>query len=306
MLPTRLLDPAGLTLVSRMELIARRAVEGFLSGLHPSPYFGSSVEYADHRPYCLGDEIRTIDWKLLAKTDKYYVKLFEEQTNTRCSILLDVSRSMAFQGEGAAVSKLEHAMFMAAALGYLMLRQNDAVGLATFDRQVRTYLPPRATARHLRQMLQIMHETQQAPRGAGGDGGDTRIGPVLHDLAGKLPRRGIIVLISDLLDDPATIISGLSHFKHQRNEVIVFHLIDPVERTFPFEKLTRFKDMEGGGQIIAHPGSIRRAYLQRLTEFLDKMRRMCLERDIGYELVSSDRKYDQTLSAYLARRARVR
>lgn len=296
-MPLRLLDPQGLNLVTRMELVARHAVEGFLSGLHPSPYFGSSVEYADHRPYSVGDEIRMIDWKLLAKTDKYYVKLFEEQTNTRCTVLLDTSGSMAFVGEGSAMPKLEYGMFMAAALAYMMLKQHDAVGLAMFDKTVRSYFPPRATARHFRRMLEAMEQTKP--------GEDTKIGTVLHDLAGKLPKRGIVVLISDLLDDVDAIVDGLAHFKHRRHEVIVFHLIDPVERAFPFEKLTRFRDMEGSGHVIANPRSIRAAYLQRLTEFLDRVRRTCLERDISYELVTTDQRYDQVLSAYLAKRAKV-
>lgn len=293
----RLIDPMGLGLIARMELVARRAVEGFLSGLHPSPYFGSSVEYADHRPYSVGDEIRTIDWKLLAKTDKYYVKLFEEQTNTRCTVVLDTSRSMTFRGESAAMSKLEFGMFMAAALGYMMVRQNDAVGLAMFDSDVREYLPPRATPRHYRRILETMEGTEA--------GQDTRIGPVLSELAGKLPKRGIVVLISDLLDEPAAIVEGLAHLRHRRHEVIVFHLLDPAERSFPFEKLTRFRDIEGSGHVIANPRAVRSAYLQRLNEFLDRMRRTCLERDIGYELVETGERYDQVLSAYLARRAKV-
>ncbi len=297
-MPQTLLDPDGLSLVARMELVARHAVEGFLSGLHPSPYFGSSVEYADHRPYSIGDDLRTIDWKLLAKTDKYYVKLFEEQTNTRCTILLDISRSMAFKGEGVRRTKLEYGMLLSAALAYLMLRQHDAVGLAMFDSALRHYLPPRATARHFRHMLQTMEQTEP--------GQDTRMAAVLHELAGKLPRRGIIVLISDLLDDLQALLDSLGHFAYHGNEVIVFHLIDPVEMEFPFQKLTRFKDMEGGGQVVANPRHVRQAYLHRLREFLHRARRGCLERHIGYELATTDRRYADMLSAYLVRRSHKR
>jgi uncharacterized protein (DUF58 family) len=292
----KFLDPKGLGLVSRMELVARQAVEGFLSGLHPSPYFGSSVEYADHRPYCLGDSLRTIDWKLLAKTDKYYVKLYEEQTNTRCTILLDTSKSMSFASEGQ-MSKMEYGMYLAAALSYLMFRQNDAVGLALFDSSVRQYIPPRSTATHFRNILNVMEATTP--------GEDTKIGPTLSELAGRIPKRGIVVLISDLLDDPGAIADGLAHLKHLRHELLVFHLMDPAERSFPYEKLTRFKDMEGAGNLIANPRSIRRAYLDRLTQFMDRIRRTCLERDISYELALTDKKYSECLSAFLSRRSRV-
>ncbi len=298
----KFLDAKGIGLVSRMELVARQAVEGMLSGLHPSPYFGSSVEYADHRPYSSGDEIRTIDWKLLAKTDKYYVKLFEEQTNTRCTILLDTSRSMSFAADGR-MSKLEYGMFLAASLGYLMLRQNDAVGLAMFDSEVRQYIPPRATARHYRQMLTIMEQTHSG--GAAGAGVDTKLGPCLSALAGRIPKRGIVILISDLLDDPKALADGLAHLKHLRHELIVFHLMDPAERTFPYDKLTRFRDIEGVGHLIANPHSIKRAYLQRLSAFLDGVRRTCLERDISYELAMTDQRYEQMLAAFLARRSRM-
>lgn len=293
----RLVDSQGLSLVARMELVARKAVEGFLSGVHPSPYFGSSVEYADHRPYTVGDEIRTIDWKLLAKTDKHYVKLFEEQTNTRCTLLLDTSRSMAFEGD-ASMDKLTYGMFSMAALGYLALRQNDAVGMALFDRQVNHQLPARATARHYRHMLETMQQTEA--------GADTAIGPVLHEIAGRIPPRGIVVLISDLLDDIDGIIDGLAHFKHQRHEVIVLHLMDPAERHFPYEKMTRFRDIEGAGSLIANPRSVKQAYMRRLTAFMDRVRRVCLERDIGYQLAMTDQAYVQMLSAYLSRRMRVK
>lgn len=296
-MPTSLPDPQGLELASRLELVARHAVEGFLSGLHPSPYFGSSVEYADHRPYSVGDEVRTIDWKLLAKTDKHYVKLYEEQTNTRCTIVLDISRSMAFRGGRAAMTKLEYGMHLAAALGYMMLHQHDAVGLALFDDEVRSYLPPRATARHYRQMLQTM---QQATTGR-----DTRLGDALHHLAGRLPKRGILILISDLLDDPQAIVKGLAHFRHQRSEVIVFHLLDPDEREFPYDKPTRFRDIEGSGQLVTHPRAVKEAYLKRLDAFLDNIRRACMERKIGYEPAITGRPYSQMLAAYLAKRGRM-
>ena len=193
------LDPEGLSLVARMELIARRVVEGFLTGRHPSPYHGSSVEYADHRPYAPGDEMRSIDWKLWARIDRYFVKLAKEQTNTRCTILLDTSRSMNFGAERAVTgtarprNKFEYGCYLSACLAHLMLRQNDAVGLALFDRGLHEYLPARARGSHFRVLLERM--------AAASPDHETRIGEVMHELARRLRSRGIVIIISDLLDD---------------------------------------------------------------------------------------------------------
>lgn len=289
-------DPQGLARVARMELIARQAVEGFLSGRHPSPYYGSSVEYADHRPYTIGDEIRSIDWKLLAKTDRYFIKQFEEQTNARCNLLLDASASMSY-GSGP-VRKIDYACLLAAALGYLMLRQSDAVGLTLFDNQVRQYLPARSNPSHFRLMLDLL--AQHQPRG------DTAVGPVLHQIAGRLKRRGLVIVISDLIDDSEAIRSGLAHFRHDHHEVIVFHVMDPAELTFPFERLTRFKDLEGGGTLVANPHHIRARYLERLETFIKSVKTGCFERDISYQLASTDVPYDRLLSAYLEKRSRMK
>ncbi len=293
---SRLLDPDVLARMSRMELVARQVVEGFLAGKHPSPYHGSSVEYADHRPYTMGDPLRTIDWKLLAKTDKYYIKLFEEQTNLRCTIILDTSNSMGFAGEGR-MSKFDYGCRMAASLAYLLLRQNDAVGLALFDSEMRHYLPARCTASHFKRMIE--HMEQVKPRG------ETRIGPLLHDLAGRLRRRGLIIVISDLLDDPQRVVDALGHFRYRRHEVIVFHVMDEDEMKFPYERLTRFKDAEGAGMVVANPRIMRRRYLTRLNEFLRHIRACCLERGIGYELAQTTQPFELMLSSYLDRRSRM-
>ncbi|MDP6152372.1 MAG: DUF58 domain-containing protein [Phycisphaeraceae bacterium] len=299
----RFADPETLSLVSRMELVARQSVEGFLSGLHPSPYHGSSVEYADHRPYSDGDEIRVIDWKLLAKTDKYYVKLFEEQTNVRCTIVTDVSNSMSFgvkrdAGIRTVANKLEYAFFLSATLAYLMLRQNDAVGLVLFDNVLRSYLPPRAKASHFRHILQVLEKTEP--------GGDTRIGPTLHEVAARLPRGGIVILISDLLGDPDDFTDVLAHFKHQRHDMIVMHVMDPDELEFPYERLTRFKDLEGHGMVVTNPASVKRQYLERLKKHLQGTRAACMERNVSYQLATTKTPYDQLLLAYLDRRARMK
>jgi uncharacterized protein (DUF58 family) len=296
---TSLIDAKTVTRVSRLELIARQTVEGFLSGLHPSPYHGSSVEYLDHRPYTIGDEIHTIDWKLLAKTDKYYIKLFEEQTNLRGTILLDASGSMGYRSGDAPdrMTKLAYGAHLAAALAYLMLRQNDAVGLTLFDTRIREYLPSRTTPNHFRLIIERLEAAQP--------GANTTLGPVLHEIAGRLHRRGMIILISDLLDDPDTIKDGLAHFRHQRHDVIVFHLVDPDELTFPFERLTRFRDMEGTASLVTNPASIQHRYRERMQAFLAQMRKLCLERRISYELLRTDVPFDQALSAFLEKRGRV-
>ncbi|MCE9592539.1 MAG: DUF58 domain-containing protein [Planctomycetes bacterium] len=296
MAENRLIDPKKLALISRMELVAKQVVEGFLSGRHPSPYFGSSVEYADHRPYTLGDEIRSLDWKLLAKTDKYYVKLFEEETNLRCNILLDASRSMQFKsGE---TSKYDYAATLAAALAYLMLGQNDAVGLTLFDSRVRHFLPPHTTPTHFRRMTELMRDTD--PRD------DTAIGPVLHQIAARIKRRGMVILISDLLDGVDSIADGLAHFRHDRHEVLVFHVMDRAELDFPYERLTRFKDAEGTGSLIANPKHVRQKYLDRLQRFLTDIKRACYERNVTYQFAPTDAPYEKMLSGFLEKRSRTR
>jgi len=298
----KLLDPDVLARMSRLELVARQAVEGFLSGKHPSPYHGSSVEYADHRPYTIGDEISKIDWKILARTDKHYVKLFEEQTNARATILLDMSRSMAFSGEAKnkknpTISKYEYGAFLASAIAYLMLQQNDAVGLVTFDSKVREYVPGRTTASHFRRMIDVMQNATLKD--------ETTIAPILHEMAGRLPGRGLIILISDLIDDVDTIADGLAHFRYERNDVIVFHIVDPDELEFPYQRMTRFRDMEGGGTIIANAQTVRAKYLERMQEFLTQVRGVCHERDVSYELARTDTPYEQLLTAYLHQRSRL-
>jgi uncharacterized protein (DUF58 family) len=297
MATTTYVDPEALARIGSMELIAREVVEGFVSGRHRSPYHGFSVEYADHRAYTPGDEIRMLDWKLLARTNKYYVKLYEEETNLRGYILLDCSRSMSFRSEASKLSKLQFGSFLAAALSYLMVRQNDAVGMASFDHAIREYLPPRATPVHWRRILERLD--QNAARD------DTDVGSILHELAERIKRRGLIILISDLIDDVAGIVSGLQHFRHRHHEVIVFHVMDDAELTFPYDRLSRFKDIEGSARIVANPNSLRARYLARINEFIEKLRAECHERRISYNLANTKEPYDNFLAAYLDKRSRL-
>jgi uncharacterized protein (DUF58 family) len=253
------------------------------------------VEYLDHRAYTPGDELRSIDWKILARTDKYYVKLFQDETNLRAYILLDCSKSMAFQSGG--LSKLAYGSYLAAALAHLMLHQNDAVGLVLFDQEVRQFLAPKARPTQFRRILELLEE---AP-----SGGDTDVGTILHQVAERIKRRGLVVLISDLLDDGAKVANGLQHFRHNHHEVVVFHVMDDAELTFPYDRLTRFKDMEGAGRVVANPKSLRSRYLARVHAFIDGLKQACFERDIGYNLANTKEPYDAFLAAYLEKRARL-
>ncbi|MDA1054281.1 MAG: DUF58 domain-containing protein [Planctomycetota bacterium] len=289
------LDPAGLNRVGNMELVAKQVVEGFLTGRHRSPYHGFSVEYLDHRAYTPGDDLRNMDWKMLARSDKYQVKLYEDETNLRAYILLDCSESMAFKsGE---ISKLSYGCYLAAALSYLLLRQNDAVGLLLFDTKVREYIPPKAHPTQFRRVLQSLDNLEP--------GGETDVGSVLHEAAERTKRRGLIILISDLIDNEEKVANGLQHFRHNNHEVIVFHTMDDAELTFPYDRLTRFKDMEGAGRVVANPKSLRRRYLERIKSFIDQVKNDCFERKISYNLANTTLPYDRFLAAYLDKRSRI-
>src|SRR5436305_5167738 len=294
----RYLDPDGLARVGNMELVARQVVEGFLTGRHRSPYHGFSVEYLDHRAYAPGDDLRTIDWKILARTDKYHVKLFQDETNLRANILVDCSRSMSFTSdEKKYPTKLAYANFLAAALAHLMLKQNDAVGLVLFDSEVREYLPPKARPTQFRRILELLDHSHSRE--------DTDVGAVLHDIAERIHRRGLVIVISDLIDDEAKLASGLQHFRQNNHEVIVFHIMDDAEMTFPYDRLTRFKDMEGVGRVTANPKSLRNRYLARIGQWLDALKTACFERSVSYNLANTKEPYDQFLAAYLEKRSRL-
>ena len=289
-------DPAGLARLGSMDLVAKQVVEGFLTGRHRSPFHGFSVEYLDHRAYSPGDDLRAMDWKMLARSDKYQIKLFEDETNLRAYILLDCSESMAFKsGE---IDKLSYGAYLAAALAYLLIRQNDAVGLVLFDKEVRQYIPPKAHPTQFRRVLQALDGVKS--------GGETDVGTVLHEAAERTKRRGLIILISDLIDKEENIASGLQHFRHNNHEVIVFHTMDDAELTFPYDRLTRFKDMEGAGRVVTNPKNLRKRYLDRIQAFTEQIKHDCFERRISYNLASTTEPYDRFLAAYLDKRSRLK
>lgn len=289
----RFLDPVVLAKIGNLELIARFVVEGFLVGLHKSPYHGFSVEFAEYRQYNPGDSPKSIDWKVFARTDRYYVKEFEEETNLRSYILLDKSASMGFSHSNRP-SKMEYSRFFAAALAYLMVKQKDAVGLLTFDEVPDEFIHSSMTRVQLMELLKALDRTQFS--------GKTKIDTTFIALAERLKRRGLIVLISDLLDDPDKIMAALKHFRHQKNEVIVFHILDPLELSFNFPKEAQFVDMETDKRLPIQPWMVKDEYRNKAHEFFGAIKYRCQELGIDYNLITTDRPYDIALLAYLHKR----
>ncbi|MBN1854219.1 MAG: DUF58 domain-containing protein [Pirellulales bacterium] len=290
----RFLDPAVLAKLQGLELRARRIVEGYFAGLHRSPFHGFSVEFAEHRDYAPGDDLRYVDWKVFGKTDRIYLKQFEEETNLICYLLLDVSQSMQYRGPESPLSKLEYAQCLAASLAYLVLRQQDSVALVTFDDSIRQLISPRGNPTHLKDLLAVMEEV--APTGK------TRTGPIFHDLAERLKQRGIIVIISDLFDDVDSVLAGLKHFRHRRHEIILLHVLDRAEREFPFDRVTLFRGLEQLPDVLTDPRSLRKAYLAEFEAYQRRLQAGCRAQGADYVLVPTDRPLDMVLSAYLNRR----
>jgi uncharacterized protein (DUF58 family) len=290
------LDPAVVARLGTLELKARTIVEGFLSGLHRSPFKGFSVEFAEYRQYIPGDDLSTIDWKVYARSDRYYVKKFEEETNLDCHLMLDVSGSMAY-GSHHPLSKFEYGACLAASLAYLMNRQRDAVGLTAFDEEIVSMLPASSRPGHLRSVLVTLDRLKTAHR--------TDVSKPLHRLAESMTKRGMVVLISDLLDDPTQVIRGLKHFQFRGIDVIVFHVLDPDEIDFPFEVATRFEDLETQEEVLAVPGAVRAEYQKAMNGLIDRYRRELGSSGIDYELLSTKHPLELALLSYLSTRARA-
>ena len=290
----RYLDPAALSRLGGMELVARLVVEGFITGLHKSPYQGFSVEFAEHRQYMPGDEIRYIDWKVYGKSDRYYIKKFEEETNLRAYILLDISASMNYKYDERSLTKFEYGCYLAASLTYLMLKQRDSVGLALFDTHIREYIPPRSAATHLNAIITVLENAQP--------GNETSISVIFNELAKRIVRRGLIIVISDLLDEPSEVLSAIKHLRHRKHEVIVLHLLDKAELTFPFEGPVVFRDMETGRMLPTQSETLRAGYIEQLNAFIQQYRRGCGASQIDYVQIDTTTPFDYVLSSYLSRR----
>jgi len=292
----QMLDPLLISRLGNLELIARLVVEGFITGLHRSPYHGFSVEFTDHRPYMPGDELKNIDWKLYAKTDRYYIKQFEEETNLKAYLLIDVSRSMTY-GESGSLSKDRYAILLAASLSYLLLRQRDGVGLGLYSDTLRKFIPPRARMGQLKALLAALGQVRCE--------GLTKPLPIFRELSERVHRRGLIIVLSDLLTSPEDMLRSLKYFVHHKHEVIVFHILDPSELSLSGRGEVIYQDMETGQSIQTNSWEIKQAYDRRMRQMIDALRRGCRESLIDYQLVSTDTTFDQALFAFLEKRIRM-
>lgn len=287
-------DPETLAKLQGLELRARHIVEGYVSGVHRSPYHGFSIEFAEHREYVQGDDLRYVDWKVFGKSDKIYLKQYEEETNLISYLLLDTSESMRYQGPDSPMSKLDYAKCIAASLAYLILQQQDSVGLVTFDQKINTLIRASTNPSHLKQMLHVMENAPAEKK--------TATGPIFHDLAERLKKRGAVIILSDLFDDVKSLLAGLKHFRHRRHEVILFHILDPAELDFPFRKVTLFKGLEQLADVLSDPQSLRKAYLKEIDNYLKEIKTGCRAQRADYQLVRTDRPIDVILSSFLGPR----
>jgi uncharacterized protein (DUF58 family) len=289
----RYLEPSALARVKNLSMVARGVVEGAITGLHASPYKGFSVEFAEHREYTPGDDPRHLDHRMLARTDRLYIKQYEEETNMRVQILLDTSGSMAYKYD-AEITKYEYAAHLTAILSYLMTRQQDSVGLTTFDTAVRVDMAARSSPRHFNEMMRQLEGIEP--------GNETDVAEMLHRLANRFKKRCLIVLISDLYDDPDEVMRALHHFRHRRHEVIVFHVFDKAEIEFPFRDVISFHDLETDERLQIDPAYVRDAYIEQIEQFIETYRRGCAETQIDYVMTDTSTPYDFMLSRYIAKR----
>ncbi len=286
-------DPTSLSKYGRLVLVARTLVEGFLTGVHKSPYKGFSVEFAEHRQYYPGDEIRHIDWRAFGKTDRYYIKEYEEETNLKAHLLVDASGSMAYKGKHA--SKYQYAQYIAASLAYLMLHQRDAVGLGLHDTKIRKLIPPKASSKHLLQVINALQEARP--------GGETAMAPLWHGLAEQFTRRGLVVILSDCFDNVEALLRALRHFRHRRHEVLLFHILAPEELEFPFGRWTQFRNLEVlGHKLLVDPQRLRKEYLKNFGEFCKALREAAGRAQVDYHLMRTDEPVERALGIYLTKR----
>ena len=287
------LDPELLQKLGDLEMVAREVVEGLRAGSHRSQLRGFSTEFAHHRQYAPGDAIRDLDWRVYGRTERYYTKLYEAETNFDCHILMDASSSMTYSS--GKVSKLEYSKYLAAALSYLILKQRDSVGLSVFDSEMRAHLPPRSAMSIILQIEKILKEITPTPK--------TSIAQQLNDIALQIKRRSFVILISDLFSDVEDIMRGLQRLRFGGHNVIVFHTLDPYELKFPFKGTWQFEGLEGEEELITQPERIREEYLKNLNVFLEKLRSGCIGSGVDYSLVDTSRPLDGLLSEFLETRS---
>ncbi|HAX49602.1 MAG TPA: DUF58 domain-containing protein [Ignavibacteria bacterium] len=317
----KFLQPSVISKLANIELKAKFVVEGFIAGLHKSPYHGFSVEFAEHRQYMPGDDLKYLDWKVLGRTDRYYIKQFEEETNLKSYIIVDSSRSMQFRSSESelnsvsplkklfrkkeqvqsaiksSISKLEYSTYIAASLAMLMNFQKDAAGLVVYDESVKTFIPPKATSQNLKLILNKLASIEPS--------GKTNTASALNLVAERIKRRGLVIIFSDLFDDQTAVINALKHFRYKRNEVIMFQVLDPAEMNFAIDSPTIFKDMETSKEMLSQPISVMNSYQDAVKEFIDNYRNACLSNNIDYVLLSTETPFDQALLGYLNKRKRL-
>ena len=293
-IPTNYLDPRVLDKVARLELRARLVVEGFVTGMHKSPYRGFSVEFAQHREYVPGDDLRHLDWKIFGKSDRFVIKQYEEETNLRAHLFLDQSESMNYGGDGT-LSKFDYAATACASLAYMIQQQADAVGLTLFDDKVCKQVPPSNTRQSLGHLFAGLEGAKTRQQ-------KTKIGGVLHELAGQLRQRGMVMIFSDLFDEPDAVLKGLRAIAGRGHDIVVFHVLDRDEVEFPFERMTMFEGLEEMPELLADPSALRDAYLAEVDAFQERIRKGCLRQRVDYVKLVNDQPLDVALSSYLAAR----
>jgi len=287
------LTPHLVNQLDNLYLKAKLIVEGFMSGLHKSPFHGFSIEFSEHRPYQIGDETKNIDWKLWSKTDKYYIKRFEEETNLLCHIFLDSSKSMEFKSN-TNITKFNYAKILAAALSYLIIQQKDALGLYIFDSKIKTTISPKSSKSHLNTVLSVLEQVKSEH--------DTNISDILHTGADKIQKKGLIILISDLLDEPKKVVESLKHFKYNKNEVLVFHIMDEQEIILDYNDRIMFEDLETKEQIRTNPWQIKESYKKEVEKYLRYYRTECSLNKIEYNLLLTKDNIESALSNFLNKR----
>jgi uncharacterized protein (DUF58 family) len=290
------LEPSFISKLKTLELKARLVVEGFMVGLHKSPYHGFSVEFSEHRPYMQGDNLKDVDWKVYGKTEKFFIKQYEEETNLRSYILLDTSSSMKFSSKGN-ISKLEYGSTLAAALSFLMINQQDAVGLSLYSENIRKFIPPKARRSYLQEIFTALAGIQASDK--------TNTAASLNSVAEKINRRGFVIIISDFFDDIRSVLTALKHFRYKKNEVLVLQILDPLELSFAFGKDAIFKDLETADEITTQPYQIQKAYKEAMKEFTEKIKSECLNSKIDYHLIETSQPYDKALLSYLQKRSKL-
>lgn len=290
------LNPSTVSKLSSFELKAKMIVEGFLLGLHKSPYHGFSIEFSQHRPYMQGDAIKDIDWKVYGKSDKFYVKQYEEETNLKCHILVDVSKSMGYKSTGQ-ISKLEYSSLLAASLSYLMLRQKDAVGITLYSNKIIKTLPPKASNNYLKELLITLNNVEPSDT--------TNTSDALNTYAENIKRKGIVIVISDFFDEPEKVYSALKHFAFRKHEIIVFQILDPLESNFAFDRDSIFIDLETNEEMTTQPHQIQKAYQEAMKSFLSRLKNECLNNSIEYNLIDTSMNFDKALISYLQKRSRI-